>query len=123
MSGAAGLPDCRSVVGSALLAEQLVAEAVDEAAVFEAGLAPDAATAKPRLLKHAHRGPVAGIDVGLDPHGVGPAETVGDGRLQRLCHDAPAPQVLGQPVARFGAEAFDVAARREGDASPSTSMQ
>ena len=91
--------------------------AVDEAAVFEAGLAPDAATAKPRLLKHAHRGSVAGIDDGLEPHDAAPAETVGDGRPQRLRHDAPAPQVLGQPIARLGVEPFDIAARREGDAA------
>ena len=91
--------------------------AVDEAAVLEAGLVPDAAAAESCLFEHAHRGPVAGVDDGLQPHDAAPAETVGDGRLQRLRHDAPAPQGLGQPVARLGAEAFDVAARREGDAA------
>ncbi len=69
------------------------------------------------LFQCPHRGKVAGIDIGKNPHNVSLTEIIADSLTQSLCHNPFVPIGFGNPITYFCIEAFHIRASVEANVS------
>ena len=86
-------------------------------------MAHDALQLEARFLQHPAGGGVVGEGLGVDAdHILPPLGPLPADPLDSLGHNAPAPVLLGQPVAQFGGHAVDIAAQTQGNAAHRVSV-
>ena len=87
--------------------------AIQKPLVFEASIMLNACFLETCFFQYPHRGKVAGIDIGKNPHDVGFAEIIAGSLTQSLRHNPFIPIWFGNPITYFRIEAFYVRASVE----------
>ena len=91
--------------------------AIQKPFILEASIMLNACFLETCLFQYPHRGKVAGIDIGKNPHDISLVEIIADSLTQSLRHNPFIPIWFGKPIAYFRIEAFHVRASVEADVS------
>ena len=87
--------------------------AIQKPPILEACTMQNARFLEACLFRYSHRGKVAGIDIGKNPHDISLSEIIADSLMQSLRHNPFVPILFGNPITYFCIEAFHVCASVE----------